>query len=178
MPLNLRRAGLFVAGLLVAVALARAPGASAQAARPEVGKPIQAAVDLLKQKKSKEALLKVRDAQAVTDKTAYESYLVERVLGQAAAAAGEHATAARAFEAVAASAAAPDGERRQFVAAAASQHYLVKNYARAAELAARYFKEGGTDKSLRTIYVQALYLGNNFAGAAKERLPMALGISA
>lgn len=170
MPLNLRRAGLFVAGLLVAVALARAPGASAQAARPEVGKPIQAAVDLLKQKKGKEALLKVRDAQAIPDKTPYESYLVERVLGQAAAATGEHATAARAFEAVAASAAAPEGERRQFIAAAASQHYLVKNYAKAAELAARYFKDGGADKSLRTIYVQALYLGNNFAGAAKELL--------
>src|SRR5207249_4006336 len=62
----------------------------------------------------------------------------------------------------------PEGERRQFLAAAASQHYLMKNYAKTAELAARYFRDGGTEKSVRTIYVQALYLGNDFAGAAKE----------
>jgi len=36
-----------------------------------------------------------------------------------------------------------------------------------AELAARHAKLGGTDKSVHTIYVQALYLGNNFAAAAK-----------
>src|SRR5258708_18389943 len=44
----------------------------------------------------------------------------------------------------------------------------MKNYAKTAELAARYFKDGGTEKSMRTIYVQALYLGNDFASAAKE----------
>ena len=168
MPLKLRRGGLFIAGLFATVALVWVTGASAQTARPEVGKPIQAAIELLKQKKGRESLLRVREAQAIADKTPYESYLVERVLGQAAAATGDNATAARAFEAAANSAAAPEGERRQFVAAAATQHYLIKNYAKAAELAARYFREGGTEKSVRTIYVQALYLGNNFAGAAKE----------
>lgn len=159
-----------LAGLFAAGACAQDPGAKGQTVRPEIGKPIQAAVELLKQKKGKEALAKVRAVQAAGDKTPYENYLVERVLGQAAAAAGENATAARAFESVAASTAAPEGERRQFVAAAASQHYLAKNFAKAAELAGRYFREGGTEKSVRTIYVQALYLGNNFAAAAKELL--------
>src|SRR6266487_2665968 len=151
-----------------ASALAQEPGASAQAARPEIGKPIQAAIELLKSKKAKEALAKVREAQAVGDRTPYENYLVERVLGQAAAAAGDPAAAARAFENVATSPATPEGERLQFLAAAASQYYLMKNYARTAELAARYFRDGGTEKSMRTIYVQALYLGNDFVGAAKE----------
>src|SRR5207247_10659550 len=73
-----------------------------------------------------------------------------------------------ATEHVAASRGKPEVERRQFLAAAASQYYLVKNYAKTAELAARYFKDGGTEKSVRTIYVQALYLGRDFAGAAKE----------
>lgn len=168
MSLKLRRGGLFIVGMFVAVSLVWVSGASGQTARPEVGKPIQAAIELLKQKKGRESLLRVREAQAIADKTPYESYLVERVLGQAAAATGDNATAARAFEAAANSAAAPEGERRQFVAAAATQHYLIKNYAKATELAARYFREGGTEKSVRTIYVQALYLGNNFAGAAKE----------
>jgi len=136
--------------------------------RPEIGKPIQAAIELLKSKKGKEALAKVREAQAVGDRTPYENYLVERVLGQAAAAAGDSSAAARAFENVATSPATPEGERRQFLAAAASQYYLMKSYAKTAELAARYFRDGGTEKSVRTIYVQALYLGNDFASAAKE----------
>src|SRR3989454_6762364 len=154
--------------LFAASALAQEPGAGVQTVRPEVGKPIQAAIELLKSKKGKEALAKVREAQAVGDRTPYENYLIERVLGQSAAAAGEPSIAARAFENVATSPASPEGERRQFLAAAASQHYLMKNYAKTAELAARYFRDGGTEKSVRTIYVQALYLGNDFAGAAKE----------
>jgi hypothetical protein len=170
MRLGDRLFGLVLAGLFAAGACAQEPGAKGQTVRPEIGKPIQAAVDLLKQKKGKEALAKVREVQAVADKTPYETYLVERVIGQAAAAAGENAIAAKAFESVAASTAAPEGERRQFVAAAASQYYLAKNFAKAAELAGRYFKEGGTEKSVRTVYVQALYLGNNFAAAAKELL--------
>jgi hypothetical protein len=154
--------------LFAARALAQEPGAGAQTVRPEIGKPIQAAIELLKSKKGKEALAKVREAQAVGDRTPYENYLVERLLGQAAAAAGDPSAAARAFENVATSPGSPEGERRQFLAAAASQYYLMKNYAKTAELAARYFRDGGTEKPVRTIYVQALYLGNDFAGAAKE----------
>lgn len=161
--------GLCSIALVAARALAQEPAAgAAQTVRPEVGKPIQAAIELIKTKKGKEALAKVREAQAVGERTPYENYLVERVLGQAAATAGDASTAARAFENVVASPGTPAGERLQFLAAAASQYYLVKSYAKTAELAARYFKDGGTEKSMRTIYVQALYLGNDFAGAAKE----------
>ena len=161
--------GLCWIALAGAGALAQEPGAgSVQTVRPEIGKPIQAAIELIKSKKGKEALAKVHEAQAVGDRTPYENYLVERVVGQAAATAGDPSTAARAFENVATSPATPAGERLQFLAAAASQYYLVKSYAKTAELAARYFKDGGTEKSMRTLYVQALYLGNDFAGAARE----------
>ena len=141
--------------------------AAQQALRPEVGKPIQAAIEALKQKRGKEALAKAREAQAIPNKTAYESYVVERVVGQAAAAAGDAATAARTLEAAANSSAAPEGERKQILAAAAGQYYVIKEYGKAADLASRYFKDGGTEKSVRTIYVQSLYLSNNFAAAAK-----------
>ncbi len=160
--------GLCSIALFAAPALAQEPGAGAQTVRPEIGTPIQAAIELIKSKKGKEAIAKVREAQAVGDRTPYENYLVERVLGQAAATAGDASTAARAFENVATMPGTPQGERQPFLAAAASQYYVVKNYAKTAELAARYFKDGGTEKSMRTIYVQALYLGNDFAGAAKE----------
>src|SRR5882672_9250005 len=137
--------GLCSIALVAARSLAQEPAAGAQTVRPEVGKPIQAAIELLKSKKGKEALAKVREAQTVGDRTPYENYLIERVLGQAAATAGEPAIAARAFENVATSPTSPEGERRQFLAAAASQYYLMKNYAKTTELAARYFRDGGTE---------------------------------
>ena len=140
---------------------ARNPGA-----RPEVGKPIQAAIDLLKHKRARDALAKVREAQSVGNLTPYENYLVQQLLAQAAAAAGDAGTAARAFESVAGMSAAPDAHRRQFLAAAVGQYYAAKEYGKAADLAARYLRDGG-DKSVRAIYIQSLYLGNNFGAAAR-----------
>jgi hypothetical protein len=157
----------FILSLLVA-----AGGAAAQdkppTVRPEVGKPLQAAIDLLKQRKGKEALAQARAAQAVADKTPYETYLVTRVLGQAAAAAGDSATAANALETAASSSAAPAADRVQLLAAAAGQYYALKEYGKAANTATKYFQHGGTDKAIRTIYVQSLYLGGNYGAAARE----------
>jgi hypothetical protein len=156
---------LLVAGLLASPAAAQDKG---QTVRPEVGKPLQSALELLKSKRAKEALARAREAQAVSDKTPYESYLATRVVGQAATAAGESRVAAQALESAAGSQAAPEAERIQLLAAAAVQYYALKDYAKAAELGARYLTLGGTDKAVRTTYVQALYLGNNFAAAARE----------
>src|SRR2546428_5090817 len=78
-----------------------------------------------------------REAQAVPNKTPYESYMVTRVIAQAAAGAGEPGVAAKAFEEITGSSSAADAERRQFAAAAAGQYYIAKDYAKAAELAAR-----------------------------------------
>lgn len=138
--------------------------------RPEIGKPVQAALDLLRQKKGKDALARLKEADAVKDKTPYEEFLTEQVRGQSAAAAGDASLAAHAFETVAASSFAPEKEKQQFLAAAAGQYYMAKDYAKSADTANRYFKAGGNEKSIHNLQVQALYLGNNFAQAAKELL--------
>lgn len=155
---------LVFAAFLVPAAIAQEKGPTV---RPEVGRPLQSAIDLLKARRGKEALAKAREAQAIADKTPYETYLVTRVLGQAAAAAGDTAAAAGALESAAASSAAPETERRPLLAAAAGQYYALKEYGKAAALAGRYL-QGGADRSVRTIYVQSLYLGGNFAAAARE----------
>ncbi|HEX5613395.1 MAG TPA: hypothetical protein VFX67_12125, partial [Burkholderiales bacterium] len=72
------------------VAHAQAPGV-----RPEIGKPIQQASDLIRAKRGKEALARAREAQAVPNKTAYEQYLIDRVLGLSHEATGDHAAAAK-----------------------------------------------------------------------------------
>ena len=71
--------------------------------RPEVGKPLQAAQDHMKAQRFKEALAKVREADAVGSKTANEQTLIERMRLSAALGAGDNGAAERAFEALSAS---------------------------------------------------------------------------
>ena len=73
---------------------------AADTVRAEVGKPLQEAQKLASSGKNKEALAKLREADSVSGKTAFESYQIERVRASAAAGAGDNATAIKAFEAV------------------------------------------------------------------------------
>ena len=90
---------LAAAGLL-AVSMALPGAALAQALRPEVGKPLQQASELLKAGRAKEALAKVREAEAVGGKTGPEQLMVERMKGAAAQRAGDNGAAITAYEAV------------------------------------------------------------------------------
>lgn len=87
--------------LAAAAVLALSVGVvQAQSVRPEVGKPLQQASELLKAGKAKEALAKVREADAVGGKTAAEQTMIERMRGAAAQRAGDTAGAIQAFEAL------------------------------------------------------------------------------
>lgn len=162
---------LMVGAVAVSLVGALAPQqamADGKAVRPEVGKPVQAALDLLKTRKTKEAMAKLREADAVAGKSPYEAYLVDRVKAQALATAGDASAAAQAFEAAATSSAAPAAERIALLGAAAGQYYSARAYGKAAALAQRYAKEGGSDPAIRALYVQSLYLANDFAAVQRE----------
>ena len=89
--LNVLVASLLVAGVV---------SVQAQALRPEVGKPLQQAGDLLRAGKAREALAKVREAEAVGGKTAAEQLTIDRMKGAAAQRAGDTGAAIQAFESV------------------------------------------------------------------------------
>ena len=86
-PLRALSVALLAAGLFAT--------ASAQV-RPEVGKPLQQAGELLKAGKAREALAKVREADAVGGKTAAEQTMIERMRAAAAQRAGDTNTAIQA----------------------------------------------------------------------------------
>jgi hypothetical protein len=89
---------VLTAALLAAGAFTAAQ--AQQGIRPEVGKPLQAASDLLKAGKAREALAKAREADAVGGKTANEQLVIDRMKGAAAQRAGDTATTIAAFESV------------------------------------------------------------------------------
>lgn len=157
-----------LAGAFAAAALAAAPMALAQeTVRPDVGKALQAAQALSKSGKHKEALGKVAEAEAVSGRTAFENYTIQRTKGSIAASAGDNDTAAKAFEAVIASGKSPAADNLKMMQAVAGLHYRAKDYPKAATWAARYQKEGGTDPSMRTLLVQSYFLGNDCASVSK-----------
>jgi Tetratricopeptide repeat len=147
---------------------AYAQEAKGEALRPEVGKPLQAAQELMKAQKYKEALAKIQEAAAVANKTPYELFIIERMRGAAAAGAGDADTAGKALEAVIASGRLPPAEQLKIMEAMAGTYYRAKDYSKAAAWASRYLKEGGTDPQVRTMLAQTYYLSNDFANAAKE----------
>ncbi len=136
--------------------------------RPEIGKSLQSANELIKAGKYKEALAKVRDADAVGGKTANESYMVERMRIAAASGAGEVDTAARSFEALSGSGKVSAADKARMAESIAGAYYRAKDYGKAMQWSQRYFKEGGTSGSIRTLLIQSQYLSGDFAGAAKE----------
>ena len=161
---------LAVSGVtILPVVLDQASVAFAQESlRPEVGKPLQAAQELYKAKKYKEALGKVSEADKASGKNAYESYVIDRMRGSIAAATGDNDTAIRSFEAVIASPRSSPSERVTMIQAVASMYYRANNYAKAAVWLSRYFKEGGADGQMRTLLIQSYYLSGDCTSASRE----------
>ncbi len=136
--------------------------------RSEVGKPLQAAQDLYKAQKYKEALARVKETDSIAGKSAYESFIVERMRFAAANGAGEVEVAARSLDALLASGKLPAADQQKFIQAIAVGYYRAKEYAKSIAWTTRYFKEGGSEAQMRTVLVQSYYLNNDFANAAKE----------
>ncbi len=154
--------------LACAAAAALFTAQAQETVRPEIGKSLQSANELIKAGKYKEALAKVRDADAVGGKTANESYMVERMRIAAASGAGEVDTAARSFEALSGSGKVSAADKARMAESIAGAYYRAKDYGKAMQWSQRYFKEGGTSGSIRTLLIQSQYLSGDFAGAAKE----------
>lgn len=144
-----------------------APVHAAETLRAEVGKPLQAAQALMKQGKHKDALAKLREADKVPNKTANESYLIDRVRAAAASSAGDYGTAADAFESLIASGKLSAAERGQF------SEGLIGIYMRGGELnkanaaILRQLKDRD-DPKLRAYLLQNYYKQGNIAALETE----------
>jgi hypothetical protein len=141
--------------------------AYAQAVRAEVGTPLQAAQALMKQGKNKDALAKLRDADKVSNKTAHESYLIERVRAAAASAAGDNDTAAKAFEALIASGKLSASERASFSEGLIGIYMRAGDYSKANATIQAQLK-GGDNPKLRGYLIQNYYRTGNLAAAEAE----------
>jgi hypothetical protein len=134
-----------------------AGSALAQGIRPEVGKPLQQASELLKAGKAREALVKAREADAVGGKNPAEQLMIDRMKGAAAQRAGDSGAAIAAFESAMASGRLGGGEQAQVAESLAYAYSQQKNWAKTTEWANRARAAGGNSASLNQLiaYVQS-----------------------
>ncbi|MGZ5240663.1 MAG: hypothetical protein ACXWCN_11110 [Caldimonas sp.] len=153
---------------LLALAFAGGAVQAQESLRPEIGKPLQAAQELIKAQRYKEALGKVREAEAAGPRNANETFLIERMRIAAASGAGDVETAARAFEAISGSGRVSGADKLRMIESIAGGYYRAQQYAKSMQWSQRYFREGGTSGAIRTMLIQSQYLSGDFAGAARE----------
>jgi hypothetical protein len=151
----------------LAFAAAANTALAADSVRPEVGKPLQAAQALLKQRKAGEAMAEIAKAEAVPNRTPYENQVIAQMKAAAASASGDNDATIRANQALLDSGKVSGREALTLVQSIAIAHYNKKDYAEAAKWSQRYFKEGGTDAAMRTVMLQSYYLGNDCASVNK-----------
>ena len=144
--------------------------AQTETVRPEVGKPLQAARDLIKGQKFKDALVKLRDVDAVPNKTPYENFLLEQMRASAASQAGDNEQAIKAFQAVLNSGRLSESDQAKYAASLASLHYRAKDFANAATWAARALKSNPNDAAMRELMIQSYYQAGDYSAASREAL--------
>src|SRR6059058_3633141 len=155
-------AGAVIIALLVPVTAAGAEGKPTNSAK--LAKPLKEAHDDLNAKKYADAIAKLREAEGIGGKTAYDQHLINDMLGFAYARTQNYAEAAKAWEAELDDGFTPQSEIPTRVRQLAEANYQVKNYDKAIEFGNRAIKGGFADQELRTLVGQAYYLKGDWKG--------------
>ncbi|NCT82288.1 MAG: hypothetical protein GXC94_04040 [Comamonadaceae bacterium] len=160
----------------LALSLNGAPGAEfgvSQAAaqetvRKEVGAPLTEASKLYKAGKHKEALAKLRDAEAVGNRTPAENFAIEGLRFSAAMGAGDADTMARSFDVLKGKLGGP--QQLQYMEAIAGTYLRANNAGKALEWANKYFAAGGSSPAVKQMQQQAQFKSGDMTAVLKDTL--------
>ncbi len=153
----------FTLATLVAASMT---AAHAQGVRAEVGRPLQQASEYLKAGKAKEALAKVREADAVGGKTASEQLTIDRMKAAAAQRAGDMGTAIQALESIHAK--ASGAEAGQVAEQLASAYAQQRNNAKASEWLAKAVAAGNNSPSIKQLQSYLQSSSGDYGAIAKD----------
>ena len=148
--------------------VAAAASSNAQGVRAEIGRPLQQAGDLLRQGKGKEALAKVREAEAVGNRSPAEQLTIDRMKGAAAQRAGDNATAIQAFEAVMASGKLSNAEQAQIAESLAFAYSQQKDVAKTNQWIQKAQALGSNSAQLKQLQAFMQSQSGDFAAIAKD----------
>jgi hypothetical protein len=152
--------------LLALVAAFTFGTALAQGMRAEIGKPLQQAGEYIKAGKGKEALAKVREAEAVPNRSPSEQLLIDRMKAAAAQRAGDMATAVQALEAIHPK--TSGAEAGQIAEQIASAYAQLKNVSKASEWVAKAQQAGHNTATLKQLQSYLQGASGDYAAIARD----------
>jgi lipopolysaccharide biosynthesis regulator YciM len=128
----------------------------------KVGKPLKEALELAQAKKFKDAMAKVREAQAISGKTPYEEYKINEIVAYVAINLQDYGTATKAYEATLESGELSPAELKQRLDQLTKIYYQAKNYPKAIQFGNRYLKDVGSDTEIALLVAQSYYLQKDY----------------
>lgn len=165
---------VLAATTLSAAAQTPAPAAPAASAadlapvrvlRPQIATPIHAAQALAGEGKGAEALARLAEADAVADRTPWETWVLERTRALAAQRAGNAALALTALEAALLTRQADPAEETRLVEVLVNLATAARDYPRVLRWAQRYDELQGPSDGVRVMRIQAQANSGDEAGA-------------
>lgn len=168
LPMMTAGVGTAVVGSgLLAFSAPAAHAAAKQQVSAKVGKPLAEAQGLAQAKKFKEALAKVKEAQAISGKSAYETTVINEFLAYVLINLGDYTGAAKAYEDTLASGMVAPAQMEQRLKTIIQLNYQSKNYAKVQSFGQRYLKEVGPNADITLLMAQSYYIQKDYANAAK-----------
>lgn len=133
--------------------------------RSEVAKPLAEANDFLSKKQYVEAMAKINDAVAVSEKTKYEETVINQLRAQAALGLNDQKTALSAFEFAADSEFVDAATKPRYVELIVKLAFNVTNYEKVQGWGKKYYAMGGTDLTIQDLMARAEYISKNYPAA-------------
>jgi len=158
--------GVTVATLVPSVAVAQ------QKVSAKVGVPLKAAQEAVQKKNWNGALAKIKEAQAVQPRTAYDDYMVNELLWYVYLQQGRNADAARLLEQQIASGQMPAGDKVQRTKTLAQLQFRAGQYGKAVQSANAYLKSAPGDREMQLLVAQAYFQQKDYKNsvATAERI--------
>jgi tetratricopeptide (TPR) repeat protein len=161
--------GVTVATLVPSVALAQ------QKVSAKVGAPLKAAQEAIQKKNWNGALAKIKEAQAVQPRTAYDDYKINELLWYVYLQQGRNADAAKLLEQQIASGQMPAGEKLPRTKTLAQLQFRGGQYGKSIQTANAYLKSAPGDQEMQLMVAQAYFQQKDYknAVATAERIAKA-----
>jgi tetratricopeptide (TPR) repeat protein len=154
-------------GMVAALLPQMAGAAEKQTNSAKLAKPLKEAQDDIKAKKYSDAIAKLKAAEGIEGKTAYDQHLINDFLGFCYYKTNDLPNAAKAFEAEIDDGFLTGPDLQQKTKAASEIEYQEKDYDKAIEYGNRAIKGGFGDNEIQTIVAQSYYLKGDMKNTEK-----------
>jgi tetratricopeptide (TPR) repeat protein len=176
-------AALAAAGVVgvTAGALVPATATAAEAAKPKLSasivKPLKAAQDAMTAKNWDEALVHIKEAQAVQPQTPYDTFMVDELGWYVQLQKKDYAAAVVALEGAVNSGFVAPADLTQRLKALAQLNYQIQNYPKAIEYGNKFLEAAPGDRDVGVLVAQSYYLQKDYTSARAAVQKLTAGVA-